>query len=45
MDKTITTSDTLQQDALSCLFQKTDISPGHSSASPEKEPEEVVPQV
>ena len=40
VDEAIATPDALQQNAFVCFLQETDVSPGHSSTSPEEEAEE-----
>jgi len=45
MDEAVASSDSLEQNTLSRLFQKTDVVPGECPASPEDPPEEIVLQV
>src|SRR6266699_947064 len=45
MDEAVASPDSLEQNTLSRLFQKTDVVPGECPASPEDPPEEIVLQV
>src|SRR5260370_25532971 len=45
MDEAVACSDSLEQNTISRLFQKTDVVPGECPASPEDPPEEIVLQV
>ena len=45
MDEAIATTDTLQQDALGGFFEKTDVAPGHGSATIEDQSENIMSDV